>query len=86
MHAALEINGSALLGSDDPTGDDGPKTGFSVSYNATDAADANSVFDRLAEGGEVTLPVSETFWSPAFGMLKDRFGISWMVGVPTAQA
>ena len=61
--------------------EDAPKTGFSVSYAAKDEADANRVFDALSKGGAVTMPVSPTSWSPAFGMCTDRFGVSWMVGV-----
>jgi PhnB protein len=86
MHAALSIGDCMLMASDDPTAtDEGPKSGFSVSYSAADEADANKVFDALAEGGTVTMPVSATSWSPAFGMCTDRFGVPWMVGVPTGQ-
>lgn len=79
MHASIEIGGSFLMGSDDPSGDGGPRVGFAVAYTAPDVASVHRVVDALAEGGEVTMPVTETFWSPAFGMLTDRFGIAWMV-------
>lgn len=85
MHASIELNGAFLMGSDDPTGDDGAKAGFAVSYTASDAADANRVFAALAEGGTVTMPVSETFWSPGFGMLTDKFGVAWMVDTAPAE-
>jgi PhnB protein len=82
MHAALTIGDCMLVASDDPTAtEDAPKTGFSVSYSAKDAGDANRVFDALTKGGAVTMPVSATSWSPAFGMCTDRFGVAWMVGV-----
>jgi len=82
MHGAITIGETMLMASDDPSADeDGPKTGFSVSYTAKDEADANRVFDALMKGGSVTLPVSATSWSPAFGMGTDRFGVAWMVGV-----
>jgi PhnB protein len=83
MHAALILpTGGMLFASDDPSAtEDGPKVGISVSYAAADPAEANKVFDNLAEGGAVTMPVGETSWSPAFGMCTDRFGIPWMVGV-----
>ena len=82
MHAALTAGDTTLMASDDPSAtEDGPKTGFSVSYAAKDEADANRVFDALAKGGSVTMPVSPTSWSPAFGMCTDRFGVGWMVGV-----
>ena len=82
MHAALTVGDTLLMASDDPSAtEDGPKSGFSVSYTAKDEADAHRVFDALSNGGAVTLPVSATSWSPAFGMCTDRFGVAWMVGV-----
>jgi len=85
MHASIDLGGSYLMGSDDPTGDTGPKRGIAVSYTAPDPAAAQVTFDNLAEGGTITLPVSATFWSPAFGMLIDRFGVSWMVDTYPAE-
>ena len=79
LHAALTDGDALLMGSDDPTGDGGPKSGFSVAYSAADAEAANRVFDQLAEGGQVTQALIPTFFSPAFGMLTDRFGIPGMV-------
>jgi PhnB protein len=80
MHAALVDGDAMLLGSDDPTGDGGPRLGSSVSYTAADEAAGKRIFDALADGGEVTLPFGETFWSKGFGMCTDRFGVPWMVG------
>mgnify|MGYP000889441953 FL=1 len=85
MHAAIEFRGGFLMGSDDPTGDDGPKVGFSVAITAADTHEANRLFDALAAGGTVTMPISETFFSPAFGMLVDRFGIAWIVDTAPAE-
>jgi PhnB protein len=84
IHAALTINGSLLMASDDPTGDGGPKTGVHVSCSLPDVAEANRVFDALAEGGQVNQPLMETFFSPAFGMCVDRFGTPWMITVEQA--
>jgi len=84
MHASLTVADALLMGSDDPTGDGGPKLGFSVSYSAPDADTARRVFEALADGGEVTMPLEETFWSPVFGGCNDRFGTPWMVDVDTA--
>jgi PhnB protein len=81
MHAALMDGDALLMGSDDPTGDGGPRVGASVSYSAADDATGRRVFEALAEGGEVTLPYGETFWSKGFGMCTDRFGVPWMVGI-----
>lgn len=81
MHAALRVEDDLLMGSDDPSGDDGAKVGFSVSYSAPDAATAQRVYAALADGGQATMPVQETFWSKAFGMCTDRFGVPWMIDV-----
>ena len=85
MHAALTFEGHLLMGSDDPTGDGGPMKGLSVNYTTTEVNDAKRVFDALADGGEVTMPLAETFWAPMFGMCVDRFGTPWMVVAPRPQ-
>lgn len=79
IHAALNIEGSLLMASDDPTGDGGPKTGIMVTYASPDPGEVKRVFDALADGGEITQPLAETFFSPAFGMCIDRFGTPWML-------
>lgn len=81
MHASIALGGGFLMGSDDPTGDGGPKVGASVHYSAPDVDAANRVFDALADGGKVTMPLTATFWSAGFGMCNDRFGVPWMVDV-----
>jgi PhnB protein len=53
--------------------------GFSLTFNAKDEADAKRRFTALAEGGQVNLPLSETFFAKSFGMVADRFGLNWMV-------
>ncbi|HZN15990.1 MAG TPA: VOC family protein [Acidimicrobiales bacterium] len=78
IHAALTVGDGVLMASDDPTGDGGPKTGVMVSFNSPDAGEIKRVFDALSDGGEVTQPLLETFFSPAFGMCVDRFGTPWM--------
>ena len=80
MHAALKIDDNLLMASDDPTTDSfGPVQGMQVSYSIADVDEAKRVFEALADGGEVTLPIAATFWSPGFGMCVDRFGTPWMV-------
>ena len=79
MHAALTFEDNLLMASDDPTGDGGPVKGISVNYAVTGIDEAERVFNALADGGTVTMPLAETFWSPRFGMCVDRFGIPWMV-------
>jgi PhnB protein len=79
IHAALTFEGSVLMASDDPTGNVGPMQGMYVNYTVGDGAEAERVFEALADGGEVTAPLAETFFSPKFGMCVDRFGTPWMV-------
>ncbi len=85
MHAALTFDGNLLMASDDPTGDGGPVKGMSVNYSVADVAEAERVFEALAERGEVTMPMAETFWSPRFGMCVDGFGTPWMVNVEASE-
>jgi PhnB protein len=79
MHAALTFEGHLLMASDDPTGGFDGVRGMNVNYTVPDVAEAERVFEALADGGEITMPIAETFWSPMFGMCVDRFGTPWMV-------
>jgi PhnB protein len=82
MHATLRIGTSHLMLSD---GDNDGKpvfTGFSLSLDAADEAEAERLFAALSDGGTVQMPLAKTFWSPKFGMVADRFGVGWMVSVP----
>jgi PhnB protein len=79
IHAALTTDGAYVMGSDDPTGEFTGIQGMSVSVSVDDADEARRVFDALADGGQVTAPLTETFFSPAFGMCVDRFGLPWMI-------
>ncbi|QGG93709.1 VOC family protein [Actinomarinicola tropica] len=84
MHAALKVGDATLMGSDDPTGDGGPKVGLAVTFGAPDETEAKRVFDALAEGGEVQMPFEATFFSKGFGALVDRWGVSWMIDTEEA--
>lgn len=85
MHAALTFEDNLLMASDDPTGDGGSVKGMSVNYTVPDIAEVDRVFEALADGGEITMPLAETFWSPKFGMCVDRFGTPWMVNVEATE-
>jgi PhnB protein len=86
IHAALMVGDELLMASDDPmTENFGPVQGIMVSYDATDVAEANRVFDALSEGGAVSQPLIPTFFSEAFGMCTDRFGTPWMIVGPQIQ-
>lgn len=86
MHAALRVRGADLMASDGMCGGNAHFEGFSLSITATDMADATRVFDALADGGQMMMPLGKTFFSPCFGMVKDRFGVGWMVIVDPMQA
>jgi len=81
MHSELVIGSSVVMCTDGMASDDGTFKGFSLSLAPADATEAKKLFDALAAGGRVTMPLAATFWSPCFGMLVDRFGVSWMVNV-----
>lgn len=81
MHAAFRIGETLLMASDGRCSGSPTFQGFSLSIPAADVAEAEQHFGALADGGEVMMPLAKTFWSPAFGMLVDRFGVPWMVNV-----
>lgn len=84
MHASLRIGGAVIMASDGMAAGATEFKGFSLSIDAPDAAGVDRLFIALAEGGTVTMPAGKTFWSPWFGMVTDRFGVGWMVGVNAA--
>ena len=80
MHANLRIGSSMLMVSDGNCTTQPGFQGFSLSLTVADAAEAERTFGALLSGGgKVTMPLGKTFWSPAFGMLEDQFGVGWMV-------
>lgn len=79
MHASVRIGDSTLMASDDCTQTTVNYQGFQLSLSVTDEAEAKRCFAALADGGQVRMPLAKTFFSPSFGMLTDRFGVSWMV-------
>jgi PhnB protein len=80
MHARLVIDGRVLMASDQPPGERQSMGGFALSLQYPNAQEARRVFDQLAQGGKVNMPMQKTFWAESFGMLVDRFGTPWMVG------
>ena len=81
MHATVEADGAQIMGSDMPPNYPlNGYSGFSVSVWVKDGVDkARKIFDALAAGGEVTMPFAPPFWGGHFGMVKDKFGVAWMV-------
>ena len=82
MHASFKVGSSVILASDGCGGDESKGfRAFSLSLALPTEAEADLAFNALAAGGEVTMPLAKTFWSPCFGMLQDKFGMGWMVAV-----
>lgn len=80
LHGALRSRAGLILASDATTDRvNNPGDNFEVAIQVDTEKDADSVFGKLATGGQVTMPLDETFFSPKFGMLTDKFGIKWMV-------
>jgi PhnB protein len=82
MHACLQIGDTQVFASDGFSGGQPEFKGITLSLTAQDDAEARRLFDRLAEGGQVHQPLAPTFFASSFGMLVDRFGLSWMVIKP----
>ena len=79
MHACFAAGDQMLMGSDVPRDEFDEPKGFSVALNINDPAEAERLFHSLEEGGQVKMPIQQTFWATRFGMLVDRFGIPWMI-------
>jgi PhnB protein len=80
MHATLRIDGSTVMMCDNPR-PDGTPTGSNISLaiGLSDTNRAAQVFQNLSERGTVIMPLGQTYWARAFGIVKDRFGVQWMV-------
>ncbi|MBI3562587.1 MAG: VOC family protein [Gammaproteobacteria bacterium] len=85
MHASFRIGTTTLMASDGRCTGQANFQGFSLSLSAPNEAAANRLFATLAEGGQVQMPLARTFFSPRFGMVADRFGVSWMIIVEAKQ-
>src|SRR5262245_56792140 len=86
IHARLVSNGMVLMGSDAPPSHYEPMKGFSVTLNMAEPAEAERVFNALADKGTVRAPLAETFWAKKFGMLVDKFGTPWMINCEKPQS
>ena len=77
LHARLELGGSALLGADVPGAQ--PMRSAYLTLTLDSNAEAERIYDLLKDGGEIFMPMAETFFAHRFAMLRDRFGTSWML-------
>ena len=81
MHANFKIGETQIMASDGYCKGQPSFQGFALSLSPKDVAEAERLFNALGDGGQVQMPLAETFWSPRFGMVADRFGVLWMVNV-----
>ena len=79
MHSAFRIGDTTVMASDGSCAGKPSFQGFSLSVSASSEAEADKMFNALASGGQVRLPLTRTFFSPRFGMVADKFGVGWMV-------
>lgn len=79
MHASFTIGETTVMASDGRASGQPNFQGFALSLLAADEAEAKRLFTAVGEGGQVQMPLGKTFFSPAFGMVTDRFGVLWMV-------
>lgn len=82
MHAEFTVGDATLMASDGMASGAPNFAGFGLSLSAATLSDAERMFNALSDGGRVLMPLGKTFYSPAFGMVHDRFGVMWMVMVP----
>jgi PhnB protein len=79
MHMSLRIGETTILASDGRCTGKPNFQGFALTITAANVAEADRLFAALSEGGQVQMPLAKTFFSPRFGMVADRFGVSWML-------
>jgi PhnB protein len=87
MHGQLSApNGMVLMGADNPPDTKHePGNNIAISLSGTDADELRGYWNRLADGGQVAVPLEKQMWGDEFGMCTDRFGITWMVNIAQAQ-
>ena len=79
MHAVIRFGDTTIMASDGMCSGHLAFQGFSLSLTLTNKDRAKRLFTALSDGGQVQMPLAKTFWSPLFGMVADRFGVSWMI-------
>ena len=79
MHSCFKIGDTQIMASDGDSADKSGFNGVTLSIQVNSEAEADRAFNGLSKGGQVKMPLGKTFFSPRFGMVSDRFGVSWMV-------
>ena len=85
MHCTIKVGDSQIMMCDDPRPDVATASGnISLAIGMNDPVKAKQLFENLAKGGTVVMPLEKTFWAEAFGMVTDKFGVKWMVNSEAA--
>jgi PhnB protein len=79
MHACITINGAPVMLSDGRVQNKPKFEGFALSLDVKEAGDGERMFNALSQGGQVQMPLAETFFAKSFGMVADKFGVGWMI-------
>jgi len=79
MHSCFKIGDTQIMATDGDSADKRGFNGVTLSIQVNSEAEADRAFNGLSKGGQVKMPLAKTFFSPRFGMVSDRFGVSWMV-------
>jgi len=79
MHSRFRVGDAIVLASDGRCQGESNFQGISLTLTVPDEAEAEQRFTALSDGGQVQMPLTKTFFSPSFGMVADRFGVTWMV-------
>jgi len=86
MHCTIRVGDSKIMMCDDPNPGGAAAGGnISLTIGLDDVEQARRMFENLAEGGSVIMPIEKTFWAEAFGMVTDRFGVKWMINCEAAK-
>jgi len=85
MHSSFRVGDAIVLASDGRCQGETNFQGISLTLTVPDEAEAEQRFGALSDGGQVQMPLTKTFFSPSFGMVADRFGVTWMVLVESQQ-
>ena len=79
MHAEFKADGIYIMASDGLSHDARPQNNITLNVNFSDLSEQKNCFEKLAQNGEVLMPLEQTFWGASFGKVQDQFGIQWML-------
>ncbi|HLH31174.1 MAG TPA: VOC family protein [Terriglobia bacterium] len=79
VHATMNASGTYVFGADAFPGKYEKPQGFFVLFSVNDSEQAERIFNKLADGGTIDMPMQETFWAARYGVVRDRFGIPWEI-------